>query len=125
MATNVRIIHANQFIKAALTGEVDLEASKRVMFEIAGASVSLADFEIILDFRKAHSTLSVTDLWYLAAGLSDFRKTFACRKTAVLCPAEEFSLAEFFALCAQNRGFDVQAFTCFEDAMNWLTVDGT
>jgi hypothetical protein len=33
---------------------------------------------------------------------------------------EQFDYAGFFALCAQNRGFQVSAFTSFEDAIEWL-----
>jgi hypothetical protein len=67
--------------------------------------------------------MSVTDLWYLAAQLSDnFRKAFSrIVRTAVLCPLDQFDHAEFFALCAQNRGFDVSAFTSLPEAYEWLT----
>ena len=92
--------------------------------EIASASAPSVDYEIILDTRKAQSEMSITDLWYLAAELSNLRKAFS-RKTAVLCPLERFDHAGFFALCAQNRGFHVSAFTSFEDAIEWLIANGT
>jgi hypothetical protein len=38
----------------------------------------------------------------------------------VLCPLERFDHSRFFALCAENRGFDVRAFVSYEDAMEWL-----
>jgi hypothetical protein len=63
--------------------------------------------------------MSVTDLWYLAAELAKFRGA-SSRKTAVLCPVEEFDFAAFFALCAENQGFRIKAFTSFEDAIQWL-----
>ena len=68
--------------------------------------------------------MSVTDLWYLAAELSNLHKAFQ-RKTAVLCPSERFDQAAFFALCAKNRGFQVGAFTTFDDAIEWLTTGTT
>lgn len=68
--------------------------------------------------------MSVIDLWYLAAELSNLHKAFS-RKTAVLCPLEQFDHAGFFALCAQNRGLQVRAFTSFEDAIEWLIAKGT
>ncbi len=122
---NVRIIHADHLIKVDPSGTVDFEAGKRTMVETASLSASLTDFEIILDFRKTCSSLTVTDLWYLAAELSNFRTAYACWKTVILCPLEEFNHAAFFALCAQNRGFNVQAFDSLEGALKWLSADRT
>jgi hypothetical protein len=124
MSTNIRIVQAHDFIKATPEGKLDLETSKELLMEIASASAPLVDYDIILDTRKAQTRMSVTDLWYLAAELSNLRKVFS-RKTAVLCPIERFDDAGFFALCAQNVGLQVRAFTSFEDAIEWLIVNGT
>jgi len=40
----------------------------------------------------------------------------------VLCPLEKFDHSRFFALCAENRGFSIRAFTSYEEAMEWLIV---
>jgi hypothetical protein len=124
MPTNIRIIHAHEFIKATPDGQLDLEKAKKLLMEIASASAPLVDYEIILDMRRAQSGLSVSDLWDLAAELSNLGKAFL-RKTAVLCPVEQFDHASFFALCAKNRGFQISAFTSFEDAIEWLIGNGT
>ena len=123
MPIDVRIIQAQDFIKSSLEGRLDLEESKKALNEIALTPAPLIDYEIILDTRKARSVMSAIDLWYLAAELSRLRETFS-RKTAVLCPLEEFDQAEFFALCAKNRGFQVQAFTSLKDALEWLIAKG-
>jgi len=124
MSTNIRIIHSQDFIKATPEGQLDLERTKKLLMEIASVATPLFDYKIILDTRKAHTEMSVADLWYLASELGNLRKGFY-RKTAVLCPVEEFDQAGFFALCAQNRGFQIMAFTSFEDAIEWLIADGT
>jgi hypothetical protein len=80
----------------------------------------LADYEIIIDVRNAEVKLTTTDLWYLADELLNFYNTFSRRKTAIVASPEGFDREEFFALCAQNRGFPVMAFTSFEDAFDWL-----
>jgi hypothetical protein len=118
MPATVRIIHATDFIKATAEGELDLKESARLLVEIVSAT-DLVDYELVMDTRKAHSSMSVADLWYLAAQISKVGKNLP-RKTAVLCPRERFDHATFFALCAQNRGYNVRAFTCFEDALEWL-----
>jgi hypothetical protein len=124
MPTNIKIIHAHEFIKATPEGELSLDKMKELLIEVASAEAPSFDYEVILDTRKAQSRLSITDLWYLAAELSNLRQAFS-RKTAVLCPLERFDYAGFFALCAQNRGFRVSAFTSFEDAIEWLIANGT
>lgn len=119
MPTDIRIVRAQDFVRATTEGELDFETSKKALIEIASATGQLVDYKILLDTRKAHVQMSVTDLWYLAAGLSELGKTFY-RKTAVLCPAERFDDAAFFSLCSENRGFRIKAFSSFEDAINWL-----
>jgi len=123
MSTNIRIIHAHDFIKATPEGQLDFDTSKKLLIEIATASASSSDYEIILDPRKADVEMSVTDLWYLAAELSKLGEAFS-RRTAVLCPLDRFDRAGFFALCAQNMGFQVRAFTSFEEAVEWLIANG-
>jgi hypothetical protein len=119
MPTNIRIIHAREFIKATSEGQLNFDRAKEILREIASTEDPSFDYDVILDVRKAQSELSTTDLWNLAAELSNVRKAFS-RKTAVLCPLERFDHAGFFALCAQNRGFRVKAFTSFEDAIDWI-----
>jgi hypothetical protein len=121
MPATIKIIHATDFIKATAEGEIDLEESKRLLVEFV-STTNLVDYELIMDTRKAHSSMSVTNLWYLAAEISKAGKNLP-RKTAILCPRERFDHVAFFALCAQNRGFNVRAFTGYEDAMEWLISD--
>ncbi len=73
----------------------------------------------MLDVRLTESEMSPADLWFLAQKLAEFRSVFT-RKTAVLCPLERFDRARFFALCAENRGLNVRAFTSYESAMEWI-----
>jgi hypothetical protein len=119
MPAHIKIIHALEFIKATPEGTLDLEETKKLLLEIASVSTPLVEYEILLDIRKTQSELSIANLWYLADELNKFRKTFTC-KTAVLCPVEQFDHVGFFALCSQNRGFQVRAFTSYEGAMEWL-----
>ena len=124
MPTDIKVIHARDFIKATPEGHFDFKKSKQVLIEIASVSASCDNCEIILDTRKAEIKVSVTDLWHLAAELSNYRKEFS-QNIAVLCPLEGFDNAEFFSLCAQNRGFKVSAFTSFDDAIEWLMQTGS
>jgi hypothetical protein len=119
MPTDIRVIHASDFVRATADGELDFEGSKKALTGVALAASHLVNYEILLDTQKTQSRMSVTDLWYLPAELSRLGEAFR-RKTAVLCPVEHFDSAAFFETCAQNRGFRVKAFTSFEDAVGWL-----
>jgi hypothetical protein len=123
MSTRIRVIQANDFIKATSEGSLDLEESKRQLRTIAVTIDPLVDYDAMLDTRQAQSSLSVADLWYLAAELNNLRKTFS-RKMAVLCSPEQFDRAGFCALGPQNSGIQIQTFTSFECARAWLTSEG-
>ena len=69
--------------------------------------------------EKRNQRWTWPNIWELAAELHKHREAFS-RKTAVLGPPERSDYAGFFALCAQERGFDVRAFTHLGDAMEWL-----
>ena len=119
MPTKILVIRASDFIKATMEGKIDFERSKKTLIKVAEAAAPLTEYGIILDTRKAKGELSPTDLWSLAAELGKLGKAFY-GKTAVLSPLKRFNHAEFFALCAQRRGFPVSAFTSYEDAMEYL-----
>ena len=122
MPTQIRIFHAHDFIKVTPTGHLDFERSKKLLIDIAAATTPLINHQIILDTRKAQSEMTITDLYNLTLELSQHCQAFS-QKLAVLCPRIRFDQIGFFALCAKNRGFQVQGFTSFEDAVEWLIAD--
>ena len=119
MPANVKVIRAREFVRAKADGEANLESAGQLLREIAQAGRGLEDFEVIVDIREVSGRLSAADIWSLAEMLARLRDSFA-RRTAILCPIERFDHARFFALCAENKGFNIQAFTSYEDAMEWL-----
>jgi hypothetical protein len=121
MARHIRIINARDFVSAKPDGVLNLEESEQLLREVVSVSDPLEEFDILVDTRESASTLSATDLWYLADRLVKYPRTFAGR-TAILCPTERFDHASFFALCAGNKGVEMQAFTSYEEAMTWLSA---
>jgi hypothetical protein len=119
MARKLRIIHARDFVSAKPDGRLDLEESEHLLREVVGVSDALEEFDILIDTREAASTLSATDLWYLAERLVRHPRTFAGR-TAILCPPERIDHARFFAMRAEAQGIDMDAFVSYEEAMTWL-----
>jgi hypothetical protein len=117
--SDVRVIHAQEFLRSTEDGRLDLEESKRLLTETAFASPPSKHYDVLVDTRGAHSELTVADLLDLAAGLYSVRKSFT-RKTALVVPRDRLDHAEFFAACAEDRGFEVSAFTSLGEAMSWL-----
>jgi len=119
---NVKVIHAHEFVRAQPGGVLDLEASEALLLEIAKAADGLDKVEVLIDTRGADGRLGAADLWFLAERLAKHRRAFS-GKTAVLCPMERFDRARFFALLADSKGFEVEAFTSYEEAMTWLAAE--
>jgi hypothetical protein len=120
MPGNVKVIQAHEFVRARPGGVLNLEASEQLLLDIANAAHGLGGCEILIDTRQAQGQLGAADLWFLADRLGRHRHAFS-GKTAVLCPIERFDRARFFSLLAESKGFDVEAFTSYEEAMAWLT----
>ena len=119
MPANVKVIRAREFIRATPEGEANLDAGAQLLKEIVQAGRGLEDFEVLVDTREVSGGMSAVELWSLAERLVRYRETFAHR-TAILCPLARFDHTRFFALCAEHKGFNIQAFTSYEDAMEWL-----
>lgn len=121
MAADIRVIHVRDFMKATVQGTFDLESSKQALLQIADAVPPSSPVDIMIDVREAPASLSVAQLSQLVA---EFNRLHigAGRKTAVLTAEDRFENAHFFAVSARGMGRDVQAFTSFEDAFDWLTL---
>lgn len=120
MAVILKVIRGRDFIQSASEEVLDLESSKKMLVTIASEAVSPPHFNILLDLRYNQWRLSSHDIYILAQELAG-TKEFVGDKIAVLTlPGANFDHAEFFELCAQNRGANVQAFTNFEDAIQWF-----
>jgi hypothetical protein len=122
MPAAVKVIQARDFIRAEADGTFVIEDSLRMLGDIAAAAADLREHDVVVDVRQADSQLSAADLWTLALKLAEYRH-MQLRKTAVLCPLERFDKARFFALCAENQGFRIRAFTDYESAMEWIIFD--
>lgn len=120
MPTTIKIIHDIDFIRVTATGEFDFDATRKALLEVALTVAPLSSYVVLVDTRKAHTQLSDPQLWTLAKEVEQHPAAFG-RKTAILCRPERVESAEFFALCAENRGAPVRVFTSFEVAMDWLS----
>ena len=120
MNLNIQLVRQSDYIKTTPTGELDMASTKQLLLTLAAASSSREERPMLIDIRKTSSILKKADVFELASTLIEYGKTFR-RKTAILARDDDsFDRANFFELVARNRGYNVNAFTSFEEAIVWL-----
>ena len=120
MNLNIQLVRQSDYIKTAPTGELDMASTKQLLLKLAAASSSGQERPMLVDIRKTSSILKKSDVFELASTLIEYGKTFR-RKTAILARDDDsFDRANFFELVARNRGYNVNAFSSFEEAIIWL-----
>ena len=124
MELSCNVIHAKDFLKVKSSGEVDLEESKLVLGHIIEMTQLPGNYEILMDIRDAYGNLNEEDLWELVLELGKHRTKFR-NKIAILAREDaQINKAIFFELCANIIGFNVSAFTDFEQAIEWIQLPG-
>jgi hypothetical protein len=120
----LQIIRAQEFIRLGAQGDFDLEASKAVLAQLATACCKRGINQALLDLRALHPgpkpVFSPNDLVML---VNTFREAgFTHRqRLAVLYGSDPHHRVRLFAFIAKLRGWKVQAFDNFEDAVFWLS----
>jgi formylglycine-generating enzyme required for sulfatase activity len=124
MPMELQIIRAQEFTRLGAHGQFDLEASKAVLAELAGACWKRGINQALLDVRALHPgskpVFSPNDLVTL---VNTFREIGFTRRQrlAVLYRSDPHHRAPLFTFIAKQRGWNVQAFRSFEDAFIWLS----
>ena len=120
IATKIKIITARDFLEVTTDGVINLNTSRQLLIDIAKAEQSLADYELLVDFRGTQDNLSIMDIYQLAAELYQHGDTFRRKIALLVVPGINFEHARFFENCSRNRGFLVNAFTDYEKAVHWI-----
>ena len=119
MAYNVHVVKSSDFVRLDARGRLDLAESRRVLSEVARECVERGIGLALLDVRDLYTDLKLADVYSLAKAFLEmgFRKT---DRLAVLHRYNSAEKAEFFAMCAADRGFEVRNFEDFEAAIEWF-----
>jgi hypothetical protein len=121
MDLQLRIIHATDFLKARPTGEIDLEHAKQVLTSLAAANRPPRDRDILLDLRAAEgSKLETMELVRLVRLMVENMPSFQHKLALLLAPDDPGYRAALLEHLADSRGFNVEVFKDFEQAMTWL-----
>jgi len=121
MDLQLHIIHANDFLRACPTGELDLECSKQLLLSLAAANRPPADRDILVDLRTAWaSKLETDEMLALARVMVDHLASFQHKMALLIAPDAPGYRAALMEHLADSRGFNVEVFRDFEQAMTWL-----
>jgi hypothetical protein len=120
VSVDYKIIQAKDFIKVTPTGEIDLKESKKVLGQLADMLGLTGNYELLLDMREAHSNMQQTELEELVLALVRHRDVFQNKIAVIARNDEQFNKAVFVEICANIDGLTVEAFTDYEQAINWI-----
>ena len=120
MDLNIRVIHARDFLKTTPTFKVDLETSKRFFLKLARENEPPRRYDLLIDLRGTTGGLSLPEITEVVKVLIEHRDSFRSKIAILTTPGVKFENAKFAALYANNRGFQVAAFTDFEETINWM-----
>jgi hypothetical protein len=119
----LQIIRAQEFIRLGAQGQFDLKASKAVLAELARACWKRGINQALMDLRALHPgpkpVFSPNDLVTLVNTFREIGFTHR-QRLAVLYRSDPHHRASLFASIAKLRGWSVQAFDNFEEAVTWL-----
>jgi hypothetical protein len=128
MPIELQIIRAHEFIRLGAHGRFDVAASKAVLTELAAACHKRGIDRALLDLRALHPgpkpVFTPNDLATLVKSFGEFGFT-RNQRLAVLYESDPHFRARLFAFIGTLRGWTVQAFASFEDALHWLSSDET
>lgn len=124
MPMELQIIRAHEFIRLGAQGKFDLKASKAVLAELARACCKRGINQALLDLRALHPgpkpVFSPNDLAVLVNTFREIGFTHR-QRLALLYSSDPHHRARLFAFIAKLRGWSVQAFDSFEEAVTWLS----
>jgi len=120
MSSTITIVPAREFVRTKSSGEFDLDETRKTSVEVFSKMKDAKVSEVLLDNREAYTKMTASDILQLFGQL-DHAGLLRGRKIAILNrPKDDFDRAKFFEACGQAKGYQIEAFQEFEEAMSWL-----
>lgn len=118
-----RVISGKDFIKAKPSGDLDLEASIKILASIASIAKYPSDYEVLVDIRDVniHKRLTLSEVFAFVKEMVKNRSAFRNKIAVLSRDDKQLGNSRFTELCATNRGLLVKSFVSFEEAIEWLT----
>jgi hypothetical protein len=126
MPLELQIIRASEFIRVGTPGKLDFNSSREVLRQLAAACRRRGIHRALLDVRDL--VLGPTPMLApgeLASLVNTFREIGFTheQRLAVLYSADPHRGARLFAFIGALRGWTVEAFSDFEEALDWLSTE--
>jgi hypothetical protein len=125
METRYKMIQGRDFIRFNALGITDLEQSKKALLELALMAGLSQDCEILMDVREAYGGFKEKDVQELVLELGKHHQLFHSKIAILTRDDEQFHKAILAEILSTIDGYKVQAFTEFEQAINWLNSTET
>jgi hypothetical protein len=119
MPYDIHIVPAHEFIRLDAKGQLDLRATRTLLYDIAARCHAKQVDRILLDVRHVIPNLQIIELHELAMTFDDYQFE-PCDRLAILHRPNSTGGAALFADTAAKRGYQIRAFDDFERAFNWL-----
>ncbi len=119
MPIELEIIRAAEFIRMGTEGYFDLAASCAVLSKLATACKRRGIHRALVDVRNSVANLTPTELSALVNVLREIGFP-SDQRIAILHAEDRSHRPRMFAFISRMKGWKVDTFTKFEDAMCWL-----
>jgi hypothetical protein len=124
MLSGIKVYKVKDFIRKTETGNIDLNRSKQIARDLAKASRSLPNNNILVDLRDTtvSPAESIEDILEVVLEFESHVSSFK-NKIANIVPSdpERMIIANRFKAFMDIRGFDYEIFTDYESAIEWLS----
>ncbi len=120
MKAEIKFVQTKDFIQTTASGTLNLAGSKKVLSEIERLNKTDNLHDILVDIRDTNPGLSLSDIYELVTEVGNHRHAFRKKIAILLGPQHDIDKARFLEMTASNRGYNVNAFSDFEEAVNWL-----
>lgn len=123
MPEGYKVYKSNDFIKKTEKGQLDIQRSLDLVKELVTASGFHKEHDLLLDLRETEPLESFAELLTVAVEFAKYQDAFS-NKIAVIIPntPERIERAKFFMATLGDVNFQIQHFTEFEDAIDWLST---
>jgi hypothetical protein len=121
MPHEIRFVPTPGLLLVIVRGEFDYAESRRILADLAAATVRRPAVPILVDTREAVAMLSATDTYNLASELVEAGVSTSTRLAIVNSPRPDFDRASFLQEIGKHRGLQLRHFYAVDSAVTWLT----
>jgi extradiol dioxygenase family protein len=121
MDAEFQLIRVGDYFTPKQNGEIDFNDSIKILKKVAEQNGNGKAKNMLVDVRDFVTVLSVPEIYEVVTELGKYRGQFNMKIAVVYGPQYDEEKTRFFEMSAQNRGFIINAFTDYDEAVKWLT----